>query len=598
MINAYKEGRDLYATVASIVHGNGYWDNMEHFEDGSPNPEGKKRRQDIKSVVLGLLYGRGAASVAEQIGSTTQEAQELLDKFFNGFPTIKSWIEGNKQFAREHGYVEDLWGRRRRLPDIQLPKYVVTVEGEDKTSESLNFNPLLGSLGKVEKQKNPLIAEYEKLLQGCRSKKDSDAVITRAKKDHIHIQNNSGFISQAERQCTNSRIQGCLGPNTYIVTKEYGIIPISQVANQHLHVWDGQDWTKAEVLPSGLKQQCVISLQNHQQLICSPNHRFLTACLSQGKQVKKWKKCSELKHGDHILVNDALPKGAAPCDQVFDDLARGQLYRIPSSIMSNIDALREFISRYFDGDGPVRSNGVSLTWNKQSNFWPLLQDIQKALLILGVRSCIRELKSCYRLTIDKADVQKFRQVIELNSADEQSQVQCPTCSFDEHCSNRSVMVTDVTQTSEFIEMFDVCNTERGYFIADGLVTHNSAATMSKRALIRLWNDPEMKRMQFVPLILVHDEIIGECPTEYAGAVAERMSDIMKHAAEPECQVPFKVDASVVEDGWYAEEYYDDLQKEFNDLCKNTPVEQAIKEILSSHTEILKEDFDRHIKLPS
>lgn len=53
MINAYREGKDLYATVASIIHGNGYWDNMEHYEDGSPNPEGKKRRQDIKSVVLG-----------------------------------------------------------------------------------------------------------------------------------------------------------------------------------------------------------------------------------------------------------------------------------------------------------------------------------------------------------------------------------------------------------------------------------------------------------------------------------------------------------------------------------------------------------------
>lgn len=53
MLKAYAEGKDLYATVAAIVHNNDYWDNMEHYEDGSPNPEGKKRRQDIKSVVLG-----------------------------------------------------------------------------------------------------------------------------------------------------------------------------------------------------------------------------------------------------------------------------------------------------------------------------------------------------------------------------------------------------------------------------------------------------------------------------------------------------------------------------------------------------------------
>ena len=46
MMNAYKEGKDLYATIASGVYKNDYWDNMEHKEDGTPNPEGKKRRSN------------------------------------------------------------------------------------------------------------------------------------------------------------------------------------------------------------------------------------------------------------------------------------------------------------------------------------------------------------------------------------------------------------------------------------------------------------------------------------------------------------------------------------------------------------------------
>jgi len=53
MINAYKNKQDLYATVASKVYNNDYWDNMESKEDGTPNPEGKKRRSYLKSVVLG-----------------------------------------------------------------------------------------------------------------------------------------------------------------------------------------------------------------------------------------------------------------------------------------------------------------------------------------------------------------------------------------------------------------------------------------------------------------------------------------------------------------------------------------------------------------
>ena len=53
MINAYKQGKDLYATIATGVYKNTYWDNMEHQEDGSVNPEGKKRRSNCKSLLLG-----------------------------------------------------------------------------------------------------------------------------------------------------------------------------------------------------------------------------------------------------------------------------------------------------------------------------------------------------------------------------------------------------------------------------------------------------------------------------------------------------------------------------------------------------------------
>lgn len=53
MQQAYKDGKDLYATIASGVYHNDYWDNMEHHQDGSANPEGKKRRSNCKSLLLG-----------------------------------------------------------------------------------------------------------------------------------------------------------------------------------------------------------------------------------------------------------------------------------------------------------------------------------------------------------------------------------------------------------------------------------------------------------------------------------------------------------------------------------------------------------------
>lgn len=201
MITAYKEGKDLYATIASGVYKNDYWDNMEHKEDGTPNPEGKKRRSNCKSLLLGIMYGRGPSSIAEQIGSSVEEAQSIIDNFYRGFPAVKKWTEKTEQDAKINGYVEDLWGRRRRLPDIQLPKYTIRYK-----CKSQEFNPLLGSKGLL--SNNSLLENYEQKLQKCRSRKEYEKIKFEADTEGISITDNGGFIAQAERQCVNARIQG------------------------------------------------------------------------------------------------------------------------------------------------------------------------------------------------------------------------------------------------------------------------------------------------------------------------------------------------------------------------------------------------------
>ena len=203
MIDAYKNKRDLYATIASQVYNNGYWDNMEHYEDGTPNPEGKKRRSNCKSIAIGLLYGRGIDSVAEQIGTSYKEAEQLVNRFFDSFPTVKNWIEDTQQYARKYGYVEDVIGRRRRLPDIQLPKYTAEVVN----SESSEFNPLLQSTGINSKTIEDKITYYlNKIAPATYAQRN--AIKAEALSHGIKIHDNRGFISRAERQCVNARVQG------------------------------------------------------------------------------------------------------------------------------------------------------------------------------------------------------------------------------------------------------------------------------------------------------------------------------------------------------------------------------------------------------
>ena len=203
MIDAYKQNKDLYATIAAGVYKNDYWDNMEHRQDGSPNPEGKKRRSNCKSLLLGIMYGRGAPSIAEQIHSTVEEAQQIINDFYKQFPKVKEWTEKTEKDAKVTGYVEDLWGRRRRLPDILLPKYTVK-----STKASTEFNPILYTLGKVNNSSAALVESYKKKLSKVKSRNDYQKIQQEAERDGIYIVDNGAFISQAERQCVNARIQG------------------------------------------------------------------------------------------------------------------------------------------------------------------------------------------------------------------------------------------------------------------------------------------------------------------------------------------------------------------------------------------------------
>lgn len=203
MINAYKEGKDLYAMIASKVYHNNYEDNKEFRPDGTMNPDGKKRRSSCKSLLLGIMYGMGTASIATAIKSTIEEADKIKRGFFEEFPNVEKWINTTIADAHINGYVEDVWGRRRRLPDIFLDKYEIS-----STNISYTFNPLLNSSGIFDKDFENKKYNYLNKLNNCKYRRDVDTVKQQMANDGLKVKDNTGFISQAERQCVNARIQG------------------------------------------------------------------------------------------------------------------------------------------------------------------------------------------------------------------------------------------------------------------------------------------------------------------------------------------------------------------------------------------------------
>lgn len=217
MINAYLEGKDLYGTIASKIYKMPYEECLEFRPDGSVNPEGKARRTSVKPVLLGIMYGRGVPSIAEQMNISKEEAQKIIDDFYTEFPNVKEFVDFAQSFARDYGFVETAWGRKRRLSDMQLPPIEIK---PCVKSYSDNFDPFAfndtNSIPQDDYVPNEIYRKYWTLLNKARGKQQQQNVKDLAEQEGYKIKDNRGFIEDAKRQCVNSIIQGSAADITKI----------------------------------------------------------------------------------------------------------------------------------------------------------------------------------------------------------------------------------------------------------------------------------------------------------------------------------------------------------------------------------------------
>lgn len=208
MIQAYKDGKDLYATIASMIYNMPYEECKEFRPDGTVNPEGKQRRSSVKPVLLGIMYGRGTASIAEGMGISTKEAENIINTFFDSFPAVADFILSTQENAHENGFVQTICGRKRRLPDMMLDEYEFELVDPSLSNDfdPLNFDD--------DEEENLEVSEevahkYLGALNRARSYKQKQNIIQKAlEEDGIKIHQNGGKIADASRQCVNSIIQG------------------------------------------------------------------------------------------------------------------------------------------------------------------------------------------------------------------------------------------------------------------------------------------------------------------------------------------------------------------------------------------------------
>lgn len=107
MIEAFCSGLDIHrATAAKIWH-------------IDPEDVSDAQRKKAKQANFGIIYGITTYGLAQRMGIDNSEARQLIQDYFKTFPKVKAYMEHAKALAREKGYAETLFGRRRYLPDIQ-----------------------------------------------------------------------------------------------------------------------------------------------------------------------------------------------------------------------------------------------------------------------------------------------------------------------------------------------------------------------------------------------------------------------------------------------------------------------------------------------
>lgn len=118
LIAAFKSNQDIHRMTASQVF-------HVPFDEVTP-----LQRSNAKAVNFGIIYGKGAFSLGQDLGISRKEAEEYINAYFARYPKIKTFMEDTIKNGAKNGYVSTLWNRRRNMPELQSSNFMQRAAGE------------------------------------------------------------------------------------------------------------------------------------------------------------------------------------------------------------------------------------------------------------------------------------------------------------------------------------------------------------------------------------------------------------------------------------------------------------------------------------
>ena len=510
----------------------------------------KSMRQQSKGINFGLPYGMGDESLGTRIfgernKENTKKAADLRKKFFQGQELIEDFFEKVRSEGVRRGYTETQWGRRRyyhkgvfSVAEIrrQAGNHVIQgcsigttkiqtkelgiVQLQDVAGFNLSvWNGHKWSRGDIlpsgKKQKcivtfrggQQFICSPEHLFQVVSHKGNKRWV---ACKDLL-AKNNS---KNPHRVVINREYEPSI--NMYNSSGAYKYAGKVHNANNVFleHIGDSYDigLVLGRIASDGsisIREDGGSSITHY---IAEHEYNILPELKECMKELHFIENSGEVREDRNEKMTRLEVYSKSLANEVNDLDIKHQIHK---NIFMDTELLRGFLCGMFDGDGGVCGTGnnkfINLVFGTQYDFEPMCRDIQKALLFFGIRSYYKKYSDRYTISIRRTDVPRFLDMVGFMNEDKMKKGRSITCNKDEHVFGPSLMVESVEITDEYIDMYDVCNTDDGYYVADGLITHNTAADIYKQAVnnmfIRICKEGWLGKVLINGFI--HDEMLME-----------------------------------------------------------------------------------------
>jgi DNA polymerase I-like protein with 3'-5' exonuclease and polymerase domains/intein/homing endonuclease len=571
-VSAFKSGDDLHTLTASQMF-------------GVPIDQVQKpQRSAAKAINFGLAYGMGPGGLAPRLGVSLDEAKELIARYFKAYPAVQKWLDKAAREAVRNGYSVTTLGRKR----FYTPP--------DENLKRTNEDEFRRQLGAVERQgKNSPIQGCVRGNTHILVKNQGYVPIEEVCGQDLEVWDGESYVKASVAYSGKKKL-------VKITLRGGHHIECSPDHKFWVACNNGYKWVWKWKTPGEIREQNRVALGNCpaewslpldiQKAVPATTHNASRACLTDltdTREMGEWlgRLASDgyvgnnrvtimvAEHEESILdrlqstterwghvyhavrVTDRQPKrfhtlvvGAKGLhDQL---LSVGIKERVPRFVWRDSTLLAAYLRGLFDGDGSVHPDGATLTFGQGDKHLTWAREIQEALLLFGIRSRMAVYTNSHKrinLRIMKKDMPLFCERIGfINSVKQEKALQIRPTDRWERISPQygiAMLVESIEFTDEWVDMYDVVNSESGRFMANGMIVHNSNADMTKLALINLRT--VLKDWDARTVNTVHDEIVVEVRADQAEEVKHIVEQQMVRAGETILKtVPVVAEASVAD----------------------------------------------------